>query len=401
MGGPQIKKQPAALTARPVIMFETDRQAPTEFRIFHAGPNEVSQRDSKGRMVKAAYLFDDQAALSVMDTYRQRELPLMGDYEHQSQNARINGQPAPASITEWTPEVRRDASGGPELWATNVKWTDRARGMLEAGEYRLFSPLFLYDDEKRPTWMINLALTNDPATHGLEPLVAATAETQGDTMCEECGRLSAKLGAMADEHRAHLTGLVKEHQEKIDGLTAKLKSFEDWAAEESKEHGGDGKLSATVALSAFRRDVCALTGEKTLAGAMGVLQAHKQSHEQHAALKAELAIQKTASLTAQFSTTLDAAVKDGKVTPAQKEYWQNQAKDNGVEKGLAMLTGFVATMSPIVKTKSELPAGQPPAPIGLTAAQMETAQKMHIPLQQITAGLAFYQASLTTQGHTA
>jgi Mu-like prophage I protein len=391
MGSPQQHKQSAALTAQPAIMFDKPREAPDEFRIFHAGRNQTD---------KGAFLFDDKAADLVMSTYRQRAVPLMGDYEHQTANATKNGQPAPASITEWTPEVRRDASGGPELWATQVKWTDRARAMLQAGEYRFFSPMFMFDDEKRPTWLVNIALTNNPATHGQEPLVAATAATEGDIMeCESCGRLSAKMGAMADEHRAHLKGLVEEHQQKIDGLTAKLKSFEDWAAEESKEHGGDGKASATATLSAFRRDVCALAGEKTLSGAMGVLKAHKQSHEQHAALTADLAKQKTEALTAQFGTTLDAAVKDGKITPAQKDYWQVQAKDIGPEKGLAMLTGFVATLQPIVNSTSQLPAGQPPAPIGLTASQLEAAAKMHIPVEQITAGMKFYQTSLTTQGH--
>jgi len=392
MGSPQQDKQPAALTAQPAIMFDRQREAPDEFRIFHSGRNETD---------KGVFLFDDKAANAVMETYRQRRVPLMGDYEHQTANAQKNGQPAPASITEWTPEIRRDASGGPELWATQVKWTDRARAMLQAGEYRFFSPLFTYDDDGRPTWMVNIALTNNPATHGLEPLVAATAATQGEIMetCADCGRLSAKMSAMADEHRAHLKGLVDDHQQKIGDLTAKLKSFEDWAAEESKEHGGDGKLSATATLTAFRRDVCTLTGEKTLAGAMGVLQAHKQSHQQHATLTAEIAQQKTASLTAQFDTTLGAAVKDGKVSPAQKEYWQAQIKKHGAEEGLAMLTGFVATLNPIVKTTSELPTGQPPAPLGLTASQLEAAAKLHIPVEQITAGMKFYQASLTTQGH--
>ena len=168
MGSPQQHKQSAALTAQPAIMFDKQREAPDEFRIFHSGRNETD---------KGVFLFDDKAANAVMETYRQRAVPLMGDYEHQTANAQKNGQPAPASITEWTPEVRRDASGGPELWATNVKWTDRARAMLQAGEYRFFSPLFTYDEDRRPTWMINVALTNNPATHGLEPLVAATAAT--------------------------------------------------------------------------------------------------------------------------------------------------------------------------------------------------------------------------------
>jgi phage I-like protein len=391
MGSPQ-QKQLAALTAQPAIIFDNEgqdgkRKAPTEFRVFHAGVNKTD---------KGKFLFDEKAANQVIETYRQRGVPLMGDYEHQTVNAAKNGQPAPNSITEWVPEIRRDAQGGPELWATNVKWTDKARGMLEAGEYRMFSPLFTFDDDddRRPNWMINLALTNNPATHGQEPLVAASAETTAtkeQIMCELCGRLEAKMSAMADEHRAHLKGLVEDHTKQVESLTAKLASFEQWAAEESKEHGGD-----LTALSAFRRDVCALSGEKTLAGAIGVLKAHKVSHEQHAALKGELAAQKTAALTAEFNDKLGAAVKDGKITPAQKEFWQKQQLDLGVEKGLAMLSGYVATLSPIVSSTSITASAEGGEPNGLTAGQIAAAQKMGLKVEQLTAGLKFHQAQLAT-----
>lgn len=366
MGSPQ-QKQLAALTAQPAIIFDNEgqdgkRKAPTEFRVFHAGVNDTD---------KGNFLFDEKAAIQVIDTYRQRGVPLMGDYEHQTANAAKNGQPAPNSITEWVPEIRRDAQGGPELWATSVKWTDKARGMLEAGEYRMFSPLFTFDadEDRRPNWMINLALTNNPATHGQEPLVAASAETQTSeetTMaCELCGQTKAQLDALREEYKGTIKAMKDEHESKLTALTAKLTSFEQWAAEESKEHGGD-----LTALSAFRRDVCALSGEKTLAGAIGVLKAHKVSHEQHTALKGELAAQKTAALTAEFGTKLDAAVKDGKVSPAQKEFWANQAKELGVEKGLAMLSGFVSTLSPVVSLAATVPQSPNASPLSATIAEI-------------------------------
>lgn len=382
------------MTAQPAIIFDNEgqdgkRKAPTEFRVFHAGVNETD---------KGNFLFDEKAAIQVIETYRQRGVPLMGDYEHQTANAAKNGQPAPNSITEWTPEIRRDAQGGPELWATDVKWTDKARGMLEAGEYRMFSPLFTFDDDedRRPNWMINLALTNNPATHGQEPLVAASAETptsEETTMaCELCGQTKAQLDALREEYKGTIKSMKDENEEKLKALTAKLTSFEQWAAEESKEHGGD-----LTALSAFRRDVCALSGEKTLAGALGVLKAHKVSHEQHAALKAELETKKIAALSAEFDTKLGAAVKDGKITPAQKEFWQQQQKDLGVEKGLAMLSGYVATLSaPIVSSTSITAAANSGEPTGLTAGQIAAAQKMGMNIEQLTAGLKFHQAQLAT-----
>jgi phage I-like protein len=241
---------------------------------------------------------------------------------------------------------------------------------------------------------VNIALTNHPATHGQEPLVAASTTTEGDIMCEECGRLTAKLSAMADEHRSHLKGLVADHQKEIDGLCAKLKSFEDWAAEESKEHGGDGKASATATLTAFRRDVCTLTGEKTIAGAYGVLKAHKQSHEEHAALTAALAKEKTATLSAQFETLLGSAVKDGKIPPAQKDYWLAQSKKMGSEEGLAMLSGFVATLSPVVNSQPRLPATAPAESSGLTEEQLAAARQLRISVESAQAGMAYQKQQL-------
>jgi phage I-like protein len=260
----------------------------------------------------------------------------------------------------------------------------------------MFSPLFTFDDDsdRRPNWMINLALTNNPATHGQQPLVAATATNtteETDMGCELCGRTEAKMSAMADEHRAHLKGLVEEHTKQVEALTAKLVSFEQWASEESKEHGGD-----LTALSAFRRDACALTGEKTLSGALGVLKAHKVSHEQHAALKTDLETKKTAALSAEFDTKLGAAVKDGKITPAQKEFWQKQRDDQGAEKGLAMLSGFVSTLSPLVSSVSVTTAADAGEPTGLTEGQLAAAAKMGLNVAQLTAGHKFHQAQLAT-----
>ncbi|WP_438805125.1 phage protease [Sodalis sp. (in: enterobacteria)] len=56
-------------------------------------------------------------------------------------DARGNGQPAPAagwySQLEWVE--------GLGLFAVDVEWTERARTLIAAGEYRFVSPLFQYD----------------------------------------------------------------------------------------------------------------------------------------------------------------------------------------------------------------------------------------------------------------
>jgi phage I-like protein len=70
---------------------------------------------------------------------------LVIDYEHQTLNAEKNGHPAPAA--GWFRRmVWREGTG---LFAVDVKWTDKARAMIAAGEYRYISPVFPYNAVNR------------------------------------------------------------------------------------------------------------------------------------------------------------------------------------------------------------------------------------------------------------
>lgn len=94
------------------------------------------------------------------------------DYEHQSfgdLNTRPDGlRPAAGWIGGL--EVRDDG-----LWAVDVTWTERARELLRAGEYRYFSPVIYWSDESRGgvAGLGPVALTNDPAMRGVAALAAA------------------------------------------------------------------------------------------------------------------------------------------------------------------------------------------------------------------------------------
>lgn len=94
------------------------------------------------------------------------------DYEHQTLQKEKNGQPAPAAGwfkgLEW-----REGEG---LFMKDIEWTDRARQMIGAGEYRYLSPVFRFNpDTGDVTAIHSVALTNDPALVGLTDLAAATA----------------------------------------------------------------------------------------------------------------------------------------------------------------------------------------------------------------------------------
>ena len=92
---------------------------------------------------------------------------LVIDYEHQTLRVKQNGQPAPAA--GWLSRVTwREGLG---LFAVDVKWTDKAKQMIGAGEYRFISPVFTFDKTSGNVGrLIGLGLTNNPGLTGLTDL---------------------------------------------------------------------------------------------------------------------------------------------------------------------------------------------------------------------------------------
>lgn len=338
------------------------RVAPAEFRLFHAGVNHTSKGD---------FVFDDIAAQLVMEAYaaRNHSVPMMGDYEHQS----LATPPikALASCTQFVPAIRRDANGGPELWATEVQWTDMARAELEAGQYRMYSPAFVPDESGRIAALINFALTNLPASYEIAPLVAASAsanEPQGDPeMEEELKQLKAKV----EELSAKLSA-AEGDAEKMRALCLKRlgKSFEDWAKEEDAEH---------ASLAALKAKVLELTGKSDVAEALSFVALAVTQGKELVALKQQIADEKTRALEAEFTTTLDAAVAGGKLPPAgaiSKEFFVGLKADFGTEKALAALKKAVpADAKPIVTLSSNAPH-EPNPTAAVSGIEMEIASQM-------------------------
>jgi phage I-like protein len=140
----------------------TGETPPSEFRIFRAGKNETT---------KGTFLFDAKAAQLVMAEYRAHGADLMLDYDHASLGVGID--PAlSGKAAGWFELAVRNG----ELWAVNVRWTPAAAAALRQKEWRYMSPAFGLDKTtNRITSLLNVALTNMPATRQLDPLMAASA----------------------------------------------------------------------------------------------------------------------------------------------------------------------------------------------------------------------------------
>lgn len=99
------------------------------------------------------------------------------DYEHQSLATQTNGQPAPAAgwfkAMEW-----REGEG---LFAVDVEWTEKARAMIQGGEYQYLSPVISYDRRSGAIEkIVSAALTNTAAIDGMREVTALTREDQID-----------------------------------------------------------------------------------------------------------------------------------------------------------------------------------------------------------------------------
>ena len=332
----------AALVATPAYALPEGDAPPTEFQMLSAGVNHTEKGD---------FVFDAEAAAKCMAFWGGKGVELSFDYEHQS----LSDPPieAPASGW-WTPEVREGA-----LYATNIRWTERAAKYLSAKEYRYFSPAFNFDEGTGQVLrIINCALTNNPAMNNIAPLVRASAHTkENDMACESCTSLTAKLAAKEAECAT---------------LTAKLTSMEDSEKAECSAVGLSAgarpgeRLVAVQAVAKLRSDIRALTGQDSDAGALGMLTAWKDSAAEVAKLKAAAAENEAAVLTAQLNAVLDEGTKAGKVAPSEehtdRKFLRQAVLGYGAGKlttdGIAQLKGYIAGMpvkAPGARTQLKAP----------------------------------------------
>lgn len=143
--------------------------AGSEFRVMPAG----EFRPQDGRPLKTSWKLTPERGMQVVVVAALREIDYVIDYEHQTLNKAKNGQPAPAAGWFRKLEMRPDG-----LYVIDARWTDNAKQMIKAGEYRFISPVFRFDPTTGDVLSLEgLALTNDPALHGLTDLQNVAVNT--------------------------------------------------------------------------------------------------------------------------------------------------------------------------------------------------------------------------------
>ena len=210
-------------------------------------------RAHDGRPTDApAWYIDGALAQRLIVAARARANPFVIDYEHQTIAAEKNGQPAPAA--GWWQNANMEWREGQGLFAVNVEWTDKARAMIAAGEYKFFSPVFKYDKQTGAVTAILMgAITNYPAIDGMEAL-AARAAARFSTLPEQ----GSKEDEISAEELAVCHSMGLEQDEYIRSRAASRKN--DSAISIATTRGGQPDRDGESGLSAEELFVCRSMG---------------------------------------------------------------------------------------------------------------------------------------------
>lgn len=243
----------ALLLSVELVELDGKKVPPKEFRILAAGVNETT----KGPVVMNAAA--GQSVLARMKDLGRDQLNF--DYGH-AQLGFMQSYEAARSAGWFNVEVRGD-----ELWATNVNWTPTAAKALADREFRYFSPALYLDRESGEVReLINIALTNIPATKHQAPLVASQApaspaKDHSDMNLEQllaafgvqnATQLAAKFQTLGSDNDK-LVKAAGEMQAQLAAVTAELATFK---AEKSKAEKADyvAQLSTQGKLPPALRD---------------------------------------------------------------------------------------------------------------------------------------------------
>lgn len=166
-----------------VLAAAAGKEPPTEIKLFGKGTTATT---------KGPVVWDDEARKATAKAFEDSGLDLLPfDVGH----GMIFGMtPESHKAFGWfKPDAREDG-----LYATGIEWTSAGSAALQAREFRFFSPAILLDDESgRVMELINVALTNIPATRGQAPLVASAVVPPTQPKPKEQQNMSVLLQLLA------------------------------------------------------------------------------------------------------------------------------------------------------------------------------------------------------------
>lgn len=265
-----------------------------ELQLFPDG--EFAPRD--GRLgPNGRWLMNAAIAAKLLADAAERQTPYVIDYEHQTQAAGQNGLPAPAAGFFSHLEYRQ----GQGLFAVGIDWTDKARAMIEAGEYRYCSPVFYDFSTDTPDvygihTLICAALTNLPALDGMAQ--AARTQTEKQAMTLQTTTITALLAAF--------------------GLPDTATDADVTAALAKADEGWNGKEPITTRLQTARATIADLEAKVATPDPAKFVPVETMTQMQQQIATLQQAADARAK--ADHEATVEQALTEGRIVPAQKPW---------------------------------------------------------------------------------
>jgi phage I-like protein len=299
------------------------RSAPKWIELLPAG--DFAGRDGRGPF----RLSNPEAVIAATQGLRlEAGLPI--DYDHATDFAAPAGRPAPAAGWIRAIEVREGA-----LWG-QVEWTRHGAAAVVTHEYRYISPVFEYSQDGEVQRLLRAALTNNPNLYLTAISSRETGKGSDSSRAYMRGRATAAADrgyegdTVMDDLAAQLRGLLGLDEEATtDEIMAAVRSLlheeggED-SGESSEAEGGVAHASAEGGVVADpARYVPVAQFENALT---------------------ELNRLRASSARERAGYRVDAAMKAGKIVPAQREWAITycQANTRGFEEFVARQPAVIA-----------------------------------------------------------
>ena len=295
-----------------------------------SGVPEVIRVLPKGHVssTKGDFEVDDRDIAGIIRQFKARRLDLVIDYEHQT----LSDVQAPAA--GWI----KDLYPGEDALMARVEWTKKGREYIANKEYRYLSPVVLVKKaDQHAAVFHSAALTNTPAITGMFAIINSDALS-----IEEEEEPRMELSALIE-----LLGLEEGTAE--EDVLKRIKELTQQAAEEGQggQEGKEGPAKEGTQLVA-NKTVLDLLGlpedgrtEDVTARIMAFKAGDSALQRRVAELEQQAASQKAEEL-------VGLAMKDGKLSPAQKEWAVAYALSD--PKGFAKFVEKAPVVVPMGKT---------------------------------------------------
>ena len=259
--------------------------------------------------MKGTFEVDDESCRTIMAQFKGRHLDLVIDYEHQT----LKDVQAPAG--GWIKDIYK----GDDALVAKVEWTPKAQEYLKNREYRYLSPVVtVRRKDRKAIGLHSVALTNTPAIDGMFAIVNSAGFPAGEIDDPQGGENMEFLKALAARLGLPETATEEDVKNAVDALLKK----------------GTEVVANSTILSMLGLENDAKTEDVT-----GKIQQMKNGGD----VAAELAALKQQIAKKDADEAVALALKDGKISAAQKE-WASQYALKDPEG----FSGFLEKASPVV-----------------------------------------------------